>query len=785
MLALFTIAIFLSASLLFLVQPMMGKLILPLLGGSPGVWNTVMLFFQGMLLAGYAYAHALGQIKSVRRQLAVHGVVMLAAALLLPIGLPKGEAWLPDPEGFAAGQVLMMLLAACAGPAFVLCSASPLLQKWFAHTGHRSAKDPYFLYAASNVGSMAALLGYPILVEPSLTLSHQRVAWSVGFGVFVAVAMVCGVVAGRGRSEDAEAEESATKLRVFGAKQPEASRTQLATGESPRRPRRPAEQLQDERALTRQRLMWLVLSFVPAGLMMGATQHITIDIAAVPLLWVLPLSIYLMTFTIAFARGGVAVGRLCGWLLPPVVVGVAVMAIVGLRTPTWFPVGMHFLLLFLAAMACHGRLASLRPGTERLTEFYLLLSVGGVLAGIVCGITAPAIFNGIVEYPLFIVGACLLRERPNARVPSAAGLRRGRRTLSAVLWIAVISIVPFYVFMMAWLMGPTAPAEPGSFLFQLCWLVPAALTMLVLSRKWLFAAAVLMLLSIPWFDSRLVEREVLQIRTFFGVHRVVSDGPPGHTSHRLVHGRTEHGRQWRVPGLDREPTTYFTRSGPVGDVFALLDERIERAGSPLHQEQHLAVIGLGAGTLAAYGRAGRAITFYEIDPVVKDIATDPDLFSYIRDSASPIDFVLGDARLTVARAAESSYDLIAMDAFSSDAVPVHLLTREAVAVYLSKLKPGGLLLFNVSNLYIDFEPVLSKLAENAGLVGVLRKDRTLSPAERAAGKQPSAYIALARTREDLGSLAIDPKWHTLKQAPPDMRVWTDDYSDLLSVVKWR
>ncbi|MBL8746386.1 MAG: fused MFS/spermidine synthase [Phycisphaerae bacterium] len=750
MLPLFTLAIFLSATLLFLVQPMVGKLVLPLLGGSPSVWNTVMLFFQGMLLAGYGYAHALGQIKDVRRQILVHGAVMLAAAALLPIGLPRGAGWEPDPEGFAPLQVLTMLAAACAGPVFVLCSASPLLQAWFARTRHRSANDPYFLYAASNVGSMTALLSYPLVVEPNLTLSHQRAAWSVGFGALIVMLAGCALVVSKEERREASAAQ----------------------------PRRSTESPRDERALTRQRLMWLALSFVPAGLMMGATQHITIDIAAVPLLWVLPLSIYLLTFILAFARGGVAVGRVAGLLLPAVVVGVAVMAIIGLRTPTWLPVGSHLLLLFLAAMACHGRLAGLRPGTERLTEFYLLLSVGGVLAGIVCGITAPAVFNGIVEYPLFIVGACLLREPRRGPAPETrADINWARVTVGTLLWIVVLSIVPFYVFMMAWLMGPASPAKPGSILFQLCWIVPACLTLVVLSWRWLYAAAVLMLLSIPWFDGQLVGREILQVRTFFGVHRVVADGPAGRTSHRLVHGRTEHGRQWRTSPLDREPMAYFTRSGPVGDVFRVLDARPE--------PQRLAVIGLGAGTFAAYGNPGRSITFYEIDPVVKDIATDPDLFSYIRDSASPVDFVLGDARLTVARAEPGSYDLIAMDAFSSDAVPVHLITREAVALYLSKLKAGGLLLFNVSNLYIDFEPVLSMLAEGSGLVGMIWRDRDVPLAEQMAGKQPSAFIVLARTREDLGSLMSDPRWSPLARPPAGMRVWTDDYSDLLSVVKWK
>lgn len=754
MLPLHAAAIFLAALLLFLVQPMIGKLVLPLLGGSPSVWNTVMLFFQSMLLAGYAYAHALAQLRGRRAQLLIHSAVLIVAALLLPIGLPAGEAWRPDLTGYAPFQVLLMLAAACAGPVFVLCSASPLLQAWFAGTSHRTAGDPYYLYAASNLGSMTALLGYPLLVEPHLTLTMQRHAWSAAFAVLAGLILACAVVARRSSRASAD-----------------------GTGNPAIPTPRPAPIA--ERDLTMQRLLWIALAFVPAGLMMGATQHITIDIAPVPLLWVLPLAIYLFTYILAFAKGGPTLGRIAGWLLPPVVVGVAVMAIISLRTPTWLPVGAHLLLLLLAAMTCHGRLARLRPDPARLTEFYLLLSVGGVLAGIICGITAPAVFNGILEYPLFIVAACLLREPWRRRTPATTRHHRRRLRIAAdiLLWILVISIVPFYVFIMVWLLGPRAP-ELGTIRFfsRLTVALLAALTMVLYSRRWMHAAAVLALLSIPWFDRQIRENEILQIRTFFGVHRVVAGGSPEHRFHRLIHGRTEHGRQWRTPPFDKEPLAYFTRSGPVGDVFARLDSR--------PGEQRIAIIGLGAGTLAAYGRPDRAFTFYEIDPVVKDIATDPDLFSYTTDSRSPVEFVLGDARLTIAAAPDAAYDLIAMDAFSSDAVPVHLITREAVRAYLSKLSPHGLLMFNVSNLYINFESVLSRLAEDAGLIAFIRDDRKVPIADINAGKQPSAFIVLARSRENLGPIADNPLWRPLNPAP-HARLWTDDYSDILSVVKWR
>ncbi|MDX2115367.1 MAG: fused MFS/spermidine synthase [Planctomycetota bacterium] len=764
MLGLFASSIFLGAFLLFLVQPMVGKLILPLLGGSPNVWTTVMLYFQAMLLAGYGYAHALSKLKLGTR-VAVHIVVALAPLALLPIGLPgaagAGGAWMPDPEGFQAGSVLLLLAAATAGPVFVLCSVSSTLQSWFSATGHRAARDPYFLYGASNAGSMAALLAYPVLVEPWFPLTQQRWAWSIAYAGLAVMLAACGISAWRA-------------MRRAGPESRQVARGGPAVSATP----------VDERARTRERLMWLALSLVPAGLMMGATQHITTDIAAVPLLWILPLTLYLLTYIVAFSQFGPRAGRIAAWLVPVAVVAVGVMAIVRLRSPTWLPVSAHLVLLAAGAMACHGRLASLRPSPTRLTEFYLMLSVGGVLAGIICGITAPAVFNGVVEYPLFIVAACLLRPTTKrADAPRRQQWSVVRLTLRTVAWMMVVGIVPAYVFMMAWLLGPSAPSDALRYpLFQLCWIVPAALTLAVLSRRWLYAAAVVGLLAIPWFDRQLLEREILQIRTFFGVHRVVAQDGAAGVAHLLFHGTTEHGRQWRSSPFDRQPMAYFTRTGPVGDVFAELDRRAREEPSA---GQRVAVIGLGAGTLAAYGRAERAFTFYEIDPVVKDIATDPDLFSYLAQSDSPIDFVLGDARLTIARAEEAAYDLIAMDAFSSDAVPIHLISREAVAAYLRALRPGGLLMFNVSNRHIRFEPVLSRLAEDAGLVGMMRDEPRISMEERRGGKQPSAFIVLARRAEDLGLLAADTRWRRLEPAPAAVRLWTDDYSDLLSVVKWR
>lgn len=762
MLAVFTLAILMGATLLFLVQPMAGKLILPLVGGTPQVWNACMLFFQGLLLGGYLYAHWVGQLRSPRKQVVVHLIVMGAASALLPIGLPAGDWWQPDPAGSPALAVLVVLAAALGAPAFVMCSASPLLQRWFAHTHHRAANDPYFLYAASNTGSMAALLGYPFLIEPNVTLAHQRLGWSIGYGVFLMLIVACGAIvwrSARGTDQSASVDSCA-----------------------------PAPAARRDWAANKERLRWIALSFVPAGVMMGATQFITTDIAAVPLLWVVPLAVYLLTYIAAFSAWGPATARVSAWVLPIVIAIVGAISIMGLRHPLWLAIGSHIGLVFLIGAVCHGRLAAERPEPSRLTEFYVLLSVGGVLAGVFCAMWAPEIFMTVREYPLLIAAGCALtplsRKRREHRLSKSTiggtGARRSRMTIIrgtglVLAWALAVLMVPIYVVLMLGLWG--LDAIPASIRYPLCWIVPMCICLISARAPMRLAVAAFMILSIRGVDEELRETRLLNVRTFFGVHRVVGTREGDLIFHRLYHGRTEHNRQRHPPPFDLEPLAYFTRAGPVGDVFRALGAR-EPAAS------RIAIIGLGAGAIAAYGTPGMTMHFYEIDPEVIRIARNPRFFTYLENCQAQVETVLGDARLTIARAPDASYDMVAMDAFSSDSLPAHLITREALALYRAKLAPGGVIMVNISNIYLDLEPVVARLAEDAGMLARVRDDPpgSFPDEERLLGRLPSKFAVLADREADLGAIAADPRWRPARTIER-IRLWTDDYSDVLSVLK--
>lgn len=672
MLLLYIFAVTLGAGLLFLVQPLIGKTLLPFLGGSPAVWNTCMVFFQAALLGGYLYAHLLTRIPGRGRQLAVHTVVVLAAALLLPIGLPAN--WSPPSEGPPTGWLLLALAASVGGPFFVLSSTAPLLQSWFAGTGHRSAGDPYFLYAASNAGSLLALLGYPLIVEPWLALPDQRSWWSAAYLVFALLVVSCGVAARGGAGERERARAS------------DAAPLDWPT-----------------------RLRWMAFAFVPSTLMLGVTWHLTTDLSPLPLLWVVPLAIYLLTFTVAFSARGAGALRVAAWGLPVFAVLAAVQLMLPLndRGPIVLQFGIHLAVLAAAGLVCHGRLAAERPRSRRLTEFYLLLAAGGVLGGMFNALLAPAIFDWIAEYPIAIVLACLFLPIPGR------WLRLG------------------------------------------------------------FAAVLAALLLIPRLGVATDLDLLYMKRTFFGVHRVLRERTGQGEWRYLWHGSTRHGAQFDREPLALVPTTYYAPSGPIGFVMRRLAGQV---GS-----RRMACVGLGAGTLAAYGHPDWRFTFYELDPEVVRIAKDRSLFTYLADSRSPVDIVTGDARLTLAAAPDGEYDLIVLDAFSSDAIPVHLITRDAVALYLSKLAPKGLVAFHISNLHLDLSPVLGGIAADLGLEALEWEDTLRSERQRLERKNASKWVVLARNVQAMEPLDRDPRW----VAPPrGGRVWTDDYSDAVGALSW-
>lgn len=758
---LFTAAITLAAALLFCVQPMMGKALLPLLGGAPQVWIACMLFFQAALLAGYAYAHAAAARLDVRRHAPLHLALALAPLLAAPAGVLGAPFTLPLDRAPAATDptlAVLWILAITAGlPFFVVGATSPLLQRWFAGTDHPDARDPYFLYSASNAGSLAALLGYPLILEPRLGLAAQARGWAWGYALLLALLAACGVAAARRRAVAPAASEPSG---------PPSSDVTHA----PHAPHAPP--------LLGRRLRWIALSFVPSSHLLGVTAYITADVAPVPLLWIAPLALYLVSFILVFARRP-PIPR--AWMVRLLALGAAMSILTLLAeatSPAALLIPMHLATFFFGAMVCHGELARDRPDRRHLTAFYLHLSIGGALGGLFNALIAPLLFRGLVEYPLAIILACLCRPPPDpepeqgpepepAAPAPAALLRRWRPDLVYAARVAVLTVA----LILGWrLLGRAHDRLAVGVLY--CF--PLLLVYHTLTRPRRFALSLGAVALASALHPGAHGAELHRERTFFGVVRVTRDS---RGFHRLVHGSTMHGVQSPTPSRRGEPLAYYTRSGPIGRAFARIDRLAERDAS-------VGVVGLGAGALAAYAAPGQRWTFYEIDPAVARIARGGGHFTYLDDAfpdGAGLRIVIGDARLGLRDAPDAHFDLLVLDAFSSDAIPVHLLTREALALYQAKLAPGGVLAFHVSSRYLDLFAVLGALARDAGLVGVTFQDIP-SPEEERAGKAPSQWAMIARRAEDLEELMADPDAAPLR-ARPGVNAWTDDVSDVLGILR--
>jgi hypothetical protein len=727
---------------------MVAKMVLPLLGGTPAVWNTCMVFFQAALLAGYAYAHAAPNWLGMRRQAIVHVILLLAPLIVLPIAI--GPEWSPEGDANPIPWLLGLLLLVVGLPFFVISTSAPLLQRWFASTGHPSARDPYFLYGASNIGSMLALLAYPTVVEPLLPLAEQSRLWQIGYIVLVGLTMICAVLLWRSAP-------SATTPAV------------------------PWDAPQSPPLSWPARLQWIALAFVPSSLMLGVTTYFTTDIAAIPLLWVLPLAIYLLSFIFVFARKQRITHERVIQMLPRVVL-LLVFLMVGGGTHQ-MRIGpvmiLHLVVLFVVAMACHGELARLRPPTKHLTAFYLCMSIGGVLGGLFNALVAPMVFTTVIEYPLALVLACLLM--PTIHPGGSSGRERvldfalpiGVGILTAGLFLAVTAGDPNMSRIIS-----LAPWMPGGLSALLIYGIPAAICFAFVGRPIRFGLGIGAMLLAGALCSDPNGLVLYRERGFFGDLHVRHDRTGEFT--QLMHGTTLHGQQPRDPARHDEPSTYFHRQGPIGELFAALEQM-----PPRHE---VAVTGLGVGTIASYAKSGQNWTYYEIDPAVVRVAEDTRYFTYMancRRRGASLNVVLGDARLQLARAKDGGYDLLILDAFSSDSVPVHLLTREAVELYRSKLADNGILVFNISNRYLRLEPVLAAVARDAGLVGLVQHDQNEDPDKpRLPGKTPSSWVVLARRETDLGPLAEHPNWRKL-EAAPGAKAWTDDFSNLLGAFIWR
>ncbi len=739
MLPVFILNSFLCATLLFWVQPMFARMALPLLGGSPGVWTTAMVFYQAALLAGYAYAHATFARFGVRRQTWIHLGILILPFFFLPVAVPEG--WLPPADTNPVPWLFLLLLAGVGIPFFAVATSSPVLQRWFSTTDHPTAHDPYFLYAASNLGSMLALLSYPLIVEPLLTLEDQGRLWSWGYAAAFILTLGCAV-----------------PLLLRGT----------PSNDSPPQPLPSAsrqKEKSEERPSWARRGLWLTLTFIPCSLMLGVTTFITTDLASIPLLWVIPLALYLLTFILVFSRRRILPLPLARRLLPIAAVAIILILTTGSNEPLPLILGFSLAAFFIAAMCCHGELAATRPAARHLTEFYLCLSLGGFLGGAFNALLAPVVFTSVAEYPIAVTLACLFgllgpdhrRLRAinagDVLVPAGLGL------LTALLFLASDH----------WRPAEDAHTAVRTILAG----IPALLCYLCSRRPVRFGLAVGAILfaghGIAGDHGRVLHAE----RSFFGVHRVTTDRDE--RFYRLVHGNTFHGKQSRDPARRGEALAYYHHTGPMGQVFEAVDS---------FPENRIALVGLGTGALAAYGKTGEKWTAYEIDPAVERIARDTRYFTYLEDSAAEIKVVLGDARLMLENTPDRHYGLIVLDAYSSDAIPVHLLTRESLRLYREKLAPDGLLAFHISNRHLDLPPLLSALAEDAGLYYLFQDDTIASAEEADEGKLPSEWVIMAECESALDPFRRDPRWQSVGSEDPP-RVWTDNYSSLFEVFRWR
>ncbi len=827
LMSVFTLTTFLSALLLFSIQPMFTKMVLPLLGGAPSVWAVALCFFQGALLAGYCYAHALNRYAPPRYVGFIHLGLFVLAMLALPIGVPSG--WREPPPGDPYFWQLGLFTMAVGLPFLAIAANAPLLQAWFARTGHPSGHDPYFLYGASNLGSFFALLAYPLLLEPQFGLTALSRQWTLGFLLLGLAIAVCFWL--------------------------------LSLSTAARAGQLVATAAANDNAATAapswfQRLKWILLALVPSALLTAYTTHIATDVASAPLIWVGPLALYLLTFVLVFrdkplaflpcalaaaAVGYVALPWFANQMFSDVPRWVAIAgALIALGAFTWaysknwltpqrwllvFHLGALLLALlqlsqtrhdnlfisastgvaafFLSALVAHRTLYEERPAAAYLTEFYLWMSFGGVLGGLAAGLLMPQLFNEVLEYPILL--ALTMACRPGAL---DVGMRDKDELLRLWLIAAAGVLVVWWTKLLDLddkLFGWALNAEDSISMLgigaALSWVLrklsqygmAAVLTLafagLVLAfyrraprqlvGAFLMCLAVIML---PSAVKRSYGPNSTAERSYYGVYRVSLSHDRQHQV--LTHGTTLHGAQ-RVQDasgalvLDTTPGTYYHPQSPMARTVDLVRERLEAAG----RKGRYGVVGLGTGSLACYAKEGESWRFFEIDPVIVGIASDPVKFSFVSNCQPKLDVVIGDARLTITKEPAASYDLIIVDAFSSDAIPVHLLTADAIKLYASKLKPDGVVLLHISNRYLDLDSVV---AATAGLVkevdGLLLSDN-------------DADGSYSSTTSTAGVLALDKAvlepFRKLEMAQEfgatTMRGWTDDYSDIMApfMSRWR
>ena len=724
---LFVATILAGSFLLFVMQPLVARSALPRLGGAPAVWNSAMLVYQLLLLAGYAYAHALARLP-LRRQAIVHLAVLAAAGVSLPLALP-------DITGPVAGLEALWvpwLFLLAVGPAFFAISAqAPLLQNWYATDP--AAPNPYPLYAASNLGSFAGLLAYPLLAEPLLPVRVQSTAWSVLYGALVV--LVIGVAFGlRGRRPSAASPAERTE----------------AVQEWPGR---------------RRAALWLALAAIPSGLMLSTTTFLTTDIMAMPLLWVLPLGLYLLSYVIAFSRRR-TLAQLLIWLAPAVLVVGGGLSMFAAGRANLLAALASIVLFFVVSGALHARLYDTRPGVSQLTGFYLVLALGGVLGGAFTALLAPIVFDWTWEHPILLLAAALVLPLENwKRLARPLIGRIGARpaTRSMIVIVAVFALFNLALILYANMQGQ-AGLTGGQWALLLA--VLAAGIALAGSRGGYVLGTAALLLGLGGIAQLQTSLSGERTRSYFGIYAETLR-PGG--DRVLMHGTTIHGVQ-RAGQHRLSPTAYFGETSGVGLALT-------HAGQTAGPDARVGIVGLGIGTLACYRQPGQEWTFFELDRAIDRYARGP-RFSFIRECAPDARIQFGDARLSLAAAPPASFDIIVVDAFSSDAIPVHLLTVEAMAIYRRALSDGGIILLHISNRYVDLEPVIAALAQESGMPAML----LASDGDAVQKTYSATWVALAPDRTVLDRLSPTGPWRLLRQ--DDGPAWTDDYAPVLRHFVW-
>ena len=721
MLILFSATALASAFLLFWVEPLFAKMVLPLLGGSPAVWNTCLMYFQATLLLGYLYAHLSSRYLDPRRQVWVHVALLSVALFALPVAIPRD--WAPPASGHVIPWLIQLLTLAVGAPFLVLAATAPLLQRWLSNSDHPAAKNPYMLYAASNTGSFLGLLAFPIVLEPNLRLSEQSSWWTVGYATALTLTVACAALVWK-------------KSRSSHVDVP------MVVDES-------------SAPTPGDRIKWVALAFVPSSLLLGVTTYLSTDVAAMPLLWVVPLALYLITFVIVFSRDSRAPSL-------PVTIAHAVLVCVLVLVVFWniemnlrWEYALHLSVFMSTALVLHSELAASRPAPKYLTEFYLWMALGGALGGAFNALVAPVIFKSIAEYQLMVVLACFLR--PSWRTRATSFIQSEPAWLLVLIPVVGVGLLHHHV---ASLAGKLAVS------------VIAGVMIIALSSdaiRFGLAIAAIALLTVL---TRRADTTLLADRSFYGAYEV--ERASGRANF-LIHGTTIHGAQFLDSGRRLTPLTYYHPRGPVGQIFSKLQERLP--------QRRIGVVGLGAGSLLCYSKPGEEWTFFEIDPLVERISRNPKYFTFLRDCAVKPKVVIGDARLTLAHQPARRFGLLVIDAFSSDAIPVHLLTRQAIALYGRVLDEHGILLVHISNQHLDLQPVLGALAKDAGLVALIGEHKPSDLVENTELDYACDWVALARRIEDLDGLVGEREWRWLK-ADTSKDPWTDDYSNVFSVIKW-